>query len=154
MISLKDPSRKVEILLVEDNPGDALLTREALEGSRVLNTISHVSDGAMAMSFLRREGAYTTAPRPDLVLLDLNLPKKDGRAVLAEMKSDAALKAIPVIILTSSKQETDVLTAYEHHASAFITKPVDLPQFIEAIQKLTDFYFLVVTLPPKSEATS
>lgn len=151
MISMDIPSRRIEILLVEDNPGDALLTREALEGSRVLNTISHVSDGAAAMAFLRREGTHSHAPRPDIILLDLNLPKKDGRAVLAEIKADPKLKAIPVVILTSSKQEADVLSAYEHHASAFITKPVDLPQFVEAIEKMTDFYFIVVTLPPKRE---
>lgn len=141
--------RTVEILLVEDNPADALLTREALAESRVLNRISHVVDGVQAMAFLRREGAYAQAPRPDLVMLDLNLPRKDGRKVLAEIKADPSLRAIPVIVLTSSKGEKDVLTAYQQQASAFITKPVDLPGFASAIQTLTEFYFLVVTLPPK-----
>ncbi|MEI6279554.1 MAG: response regulator [Verrucomicrobiae bacterium] len=138
----------IEILLVEDNPGDADLAREALENGKVRNALHVVGDGEAAMDFLRRQGKYTAAPRPDLVLLDLNLPKKDGREVLAEIKSDENLKRIPVVILTTSKAEEDILKTYSLHANCFITKPIDLSQFIKVVQAIEEFWFTIVKLPP------
>ena len=142
--------KSIEILLVEDNPGDADLAREALETSKVCNTLHVVSDGEAAMAFLRRQGKYADAPRPDLVLLDLNLPKKDGREVLAEIKADHDLKRIPVVILTTSKAEEDILKTYNLHANCYITKPIDLDQFIKVVQSIEEFWFTIVRLPPKS----
>jgi CheY-like chemotaxis protein len=138
----------IEILLVEDNPGDADLAREALQTGKVRNTLHVVSDGEAAMAFLRRQGKYADAPRPDLVLLDLNLPKKDGREVLAEVKADEDLKRIPVVILTISKAEEDILKTYNLHANCYITKPIDLNQFIRVVQAIEEFWFTIVKLPP------
>ncbi len=139
----------IEILLVEDNPGDARLTREALKDCRVLNHLWTVEDGEQAMAFLRREGEHADRPRPDLILLDLNMPRKDGREVLAEIKADESLKRIPVVILTTSQAEVDVLTTYNMHANAYVTKPVDFNQFIKVIQQIEDFWFTIVRLPER-----
>ncbi len=138
----------IEILLVEDNPGDVRLTVEALKEAKVRNRVHVVDDGVKAMAFLRRQAAYSTAPRPDLILLDLNLPKKDGREVLEELKHDGDLKRIPVVILTTSQAEQDILKAYELHANCYITKPVDLDQFLKVVRSIDEFWFTVVTLPP------
>jgi chemotaxis family two-component system response regulator Rcp1 len=140
----------IEILLVEDNPGDVDLAREALETGKMLNTLHGVSDGEAAMAFLRGRGRYAGAPRPDLVLLDLNLPKKDGRAVLAEIKSDDDLKRMPVVILTTSEADEDILKSYNLHANCYITKPIDLNQFIKVVQAIEDFWFTIVRLPPNA----
>jgi CheY-like chemotaxis protein len=140
--------RPIEILLVEDNPGDADLALEALASGKVRNTLHHVTDGLAAMAFLRCQGKYARVPRPDLILLDLNMPKKDGREVLAEIKSDADLKRIPVVILTTSKAEEDILKSYNLHANCFITKPIDLHQFIKVVQAIEEFWFTIVKLPP------
>ncbi len=136
-----------EILLVEDNPGDVRLTREALKEGKILNHVSVVGDGVEALAFLRREDKYANAVRPDLILLDLNLPKKDGREVLAEIKADAGLKKIPVVILTTSAAEQDILKTYDLHANCYITKPVDLEQFIKIVQLIEDFWFTIARLP-------
>jgi two-component system, chemotaxis family, response regulator Rcp1 len=141
------PNSIVEILLVEDNPGDVRLTREALAEGKVRNNLSVVHDGIEALAFLRREGRYAKAPAPDLILLDLNMPKKDGREVLAEIKTDKQLKAIPVVILTTSAAERDILKSYQLHANSYITKPVDLAQFIEVIRSIEEFWFTIVRLP-------
>jgi CheY-like chemotaxis protein len=140
--------KSIEILLVEDNPGDVDLAREAMENGKVRNTLHVVGDGEAAMAFLRRKGEYADAPRPDLVLLDLNLPKKDGQEVLAEIKSDDNLKCIPVVILTTSKSEEDISKSYNLHANCYITKPIDLRRFIEAVQAIEEFWFTIVKLPP------
>jgi CheY-like chemotaxis protein len=142
-----DSGRPIEILLVEDNPGDVRLTREALKEAKVRNNLSVAGDGVEAMAFLRREGIYSTAPRPDIVLLDLNLPRKDGRQVLAETKADADLRRIPVVILTTSKAEEDILKTYDLHANCFITKPVDFEQFIKVVQSIESFWLTIVRLP-------
>jgi len=147
MSSPDNKSRTIVILLVEDNPGDARLTMEAMRDSKMLNLIHVVEDGVEAMAFLRREGRYSEAPRPDLILLDLNLPKKDGRAVLAEIKTDPDLKRIPVVVLTTSNAEEDVLKAYDLHANAYVSKPVDLQQFMKIVALIDEFWFNVVTLP-------
>ena len=139
--------RPVEILLVEDNPGDVRLTREALKDAKVLNNLYVADDGFEALAFLKREGEYLNAIRPDLILLDLNLPKKDGREVLAEIKADPGLRQIPVVILTTSKAEEDVLKTYDLHANCYITKPVDLEKFIEVISAIEDFWLSIVKLP-------
>ena len=139
--------RPVEILLVEDSPGDARLTREALREGTVRNHLHVATDGAEALAFLRQAGTYAAAPRPDVILLDLNLPKKDGREVLAEIKADHDLRRIPVVILTTSQDERDILRAYELHANCYITKPVDLDQFIAVIQSIESFWLTIVTLP-------
>jgi chemotaxis family two-component system response regulator Rcp1 len=139
--------KPIDILLVEDNLGDADLAREALENSKLHNDLSVVGDGVEAMDFLRRKGKYAQAPRPDLILLDLNLPKKDGREVLAEIKGDPDLKRIPVVILTMSKDEEDVLTSYNLHANCFITKPIDLTQFMKVVKSIEDFWLTIVKLP-------
>ena len=138
----------ITILLVEDNPGDVDLSREALETSKVHNALHMVGDGEAAMAFLRRAGQYADAPRPDLVLLDLNLPKKNGREVLAEIKSDEDLKRIPVVILTGSKAEEDIVKSYGLHANCYITKPIDLNQFLKVVQAIESFWFSIVELPP------
>ncbi len=141
--------RPIEILLVEDNPGDVRLTLEALKGSRISNTLQVVNDGAEAIQYLRRQGKYTKATRPDLVLLDLNLPNKDGLEVLAEVKADKNLKRIPMVVLTSSKSEEDILRAYGLHANCYITKPVDSEQFHKVVSSVEDFWFTVVSLPTR-----
>ena len=141
--------KPIDILLVEDNPGDADLAREALEDSKVNNALHVVDDGEKAMFFLRRSGAYNDAPRPDLILLDLNLPKKDGRQVLAEIKADDDLKRIPVVILTTSQAEEDVIKSYNLHANCYITKPIDLHQFLHVVRSIEDFWLSIVILPPK-----
>ena len=140
--------RPVEILLVEDNPGDAELTAEALRHGKVYNQMHVVEDGEAAMAFLRHEGKYPDVPRPDVILLDLNLPRKDGREVLAEIKADDELKQIPVIVLTTSEAEEDILRAYNLAVNCYITKPVDLDQFIKVVKAIEDFWFTVVKLPP------
>jgi len=142
----------IEILLVEDNPGDVDLSREALENGKLYNTLHVVNDGEAAMAFLRHEGKYTDAPRPDLILLDLNLPRKNGQEVLAEIKSDEELKCIPVVILTSSKAEQDILSTYNLHANCYISKPIDLDQFLKVVQAIKTFWVTIVKLPPKNGA--
>ena len=137
----------VSVLLVEDDPGDVLMTREAFEGYAVDNTLHVVGDGVEAMAFLRREGAYAQAPRPDLVLLDLNLPRMDGREVLAAIKNDDALRQIPVVVLTTSAAEEDVLRSYQLHANAYVTKPVDFQRFIDVVRAIDDFFVTVVRRP-------
>ncbi|MBI5491545.1 MAG: response regulator [Deltaproteobacteria bacterium] len=139
----------VEILMVEDNPADIRLTQEAFKDAKVLNSMHTVGDGVEAMAFLRRQGEYASSPRPDLILLDLNLPKKDGREVLAEIKQDPDLKRIPVVILTTSDDEMDVLKAYDLHVNAYVKKPVDLDQFIKVVEAVEDFWLTVVKLPSK-----
>jgi CheY-like chemotaxis protein len=146
---MENNTRPVEILLVEDNPGDARLTIEAMREAKVHNRMHVVEDGIEAMEFLRRQGRYGDAPRPDLILLDLNLPKKDGREVLAEVKTDPALKRIPVVVLTTSRAEEDVLRAYDLHANCYVTKPVDLAQFMKIVAQIDEFWVKVVTLPGK-----
>ncbi len=136
------------MLLVEDNPGDVDLAREALADSKIHNQLLVVDDGVKAMEFLRREGPYTSAPRPDLILLDLNLPRKDGREVLAEIKSDDNLRRIPVVILTSSKAEKDILQSYNLHANCYISKPIDLNQFMLVVKSIESFWLSMVVLPP------
>ena len=141
--------KTVEILLVEDNPGDVGLTRETLKDTKLLNHMSVVGDGVEAMAFLRREGQYVKAARPDLILLDLNLPKKDGREVLAEIKTDEQLRRIPVVVLTTSSAEQDILNTYDLHANCYITKPVNLDQFIAVVKAIEEFWFTIVKLPPE-----
>lgn len=139
--------RPVDILLVEDNEGDARLAKEAMLESKMRNTLHHVSDGEEAMAFLRRLGKYADAPRPSLIMLDLNLPKKDGREVLAEVKSDDELKRIPVVVLTTSNADEDILASYDLHANCYITKPVDLTQFIKVLRSIDEFWLTIVRLP-------
>ena len=140
--------RPVEILLVEDNPGDVDLTRETLQDSKLLNHMNVVNNGVEAMAYLRREGKYADRTRPDLILLDLNLPKKDGREVLAEVKADDQLRRIPVVVLTTSSAEQDILQAYDLHANCYITKPVNLDQFSAVVRAIEEFWFTIVKLPP------
>ncbi|MDD5511819.1 MAG: response regulator [Dehalococcoidales bacterium] len=140
--------KTVEILMVEDNAGDVRLAEEALKDAKVANNMYVVNDGVEAMAFLRRQDKYADAVRPDLILLDLNLPKKDGREVLAEIKEDPDLKRIPVVILTISKDEEDIIKSYNLHANCYITKPVDFGQFMEVVRAIEDFWFTVVKLPP------
>ncbi|HEY0337488.1 MAG TPA: response regulator [Burkholderiales bacterium] len=145
----KDPvSPPIDILLVEDNPGDVRLTKEALKEGKVYNNLHWAKDGVEALEFLRREGIHANAPRPDIILLDLNLPKKDGREVLSVIKNDDQLKNIPVVVLTTSKAEEDVLRSYQLHANCYVTKPVDLEKFIVVVQSIDRFWLTVVTLPP------
>jgi CheY-like chemotaxis protein len=139
--------RAIEILLVEDNLGDARLTQEALREARVRNRMSHVRDGVEAMAFLKRDGGYARAPRPDLILLDLNLPRKDGREVLAEIKGDDRFRRIPVVVLTLSQADEDILRAYNLNANCYIAKPVDLDQFINVVRSIEDFWLTIVRLP-------
>ena len=147
-MEIKNPiGSPVDILLVEDNPGDARLAMEALKESKVSNTLHWAKDGEEAMAFLRREGEHAGKPRPDLVLLDLNLPKKDGREVLAEIKSDATLQSIPVVILTTSESEEDILKTYSLHCNCYITKPIDLKQFLKVVRSIEDFWLTIVKLP-------
>jgi chemotaxis family two-component system response regulator Rcp1 len=149
MMSGRGASQPIEVLLVEDNPGDVRLTREALRDGKVHNNLSVAPDGVEALAFLRREGKYADAPRPDVILLDLNLPKKDGREVLEEVKADPSLRNIPVVILTSSEAERDIAQAYALHANCYVTKPVDLDQFITVVKSIEDFWFTIVKLPPE-----
>ncbi|GAA0987762.1 response regulator [Acrocarpospora macrocephala] len=142
--------RWIDVLLVEDDPGDVLLTQEAFEHNKVRNKLHVVSDGEQAMAFLRRQGDYTDVPRPDLVLLDLNLPRKDGREVLEEIKDDPELRAIPVVVLTTSEAEEDILRSYRLHANAYVSKPVDFDQFIRVVRQIDDFFVTVVKLPGNS----
>jgi CheY-like chemotaxis protein len=139
--------RAISILLVEDSPGDVRLTREALKEAKVLNDLSVATDGVEALEFLHRRGKFAAAPRPDLILLDLNLPRKDGREVLEEIKADSSLKRIPIVVLTTSQAEEDVVRAYDLHANCYITKPVDFRQFIKVVQSIEDFWLTVVKLP-------
>ena len=148
MIQTQDESPPVEILLVEDNPGDHRLTKEALREGKVYNNLHWVRDGVEAIDFLKRRERFAGVPRPDIILLDLNLPKKDGREVLSEIKQDPELRSIPVVILTTSKAEEDVLRSYDLHANCYVTKPVDLEKFIVVVQSIDRFWLTVVTLPP------
>ena len=143
-----DTPRLIDILLVEDSPSDAALALEAFAHAKVANRIHHGSDGVEAMEFVRRQGAYSAAPRPDLILLDLNMPRKDGREVLAEIKADEDLKVIPVLVMTSSQAESDVLKSYSLHCNGYIVKPLEFDQFIEAVLSIDRFWFAVVKLPP------
>jgi chemotaxis family two-component system response regulator Rcp1 len=148
MTETDEKAAPVEILLVEDNPGDVRLTKEALKEGKVYNNLHWAKDGVEALEFLRRQGKHANAPRPDIILLDLNLPKKDGREVLSVIKSDDHLKHIPVVVLTTSKAEEDVLRSYELHANCYVTKPVDLDKFIHVVKSIDSFWLTVVTLPP------
>lgn len=142
-------ARPIEILLVEDDPGDVLMAREALEEGKVANRLAVVPDGAEAMSYLKAEGQYADRTRPDLVLLDLNLPRKGGLEVLEEMKADASLRRIPVVVLTTSDAEKDILSSYDMHANAYIKKPVDFDQFVAVVRQIDEFFVSVVILPPQ-----
>jgi two-component system, chemotaxis family, response regulator Rcp1 len=146
---MADDARPVEILLVEDNPGDVRLAQEALRDAKMANNLNVVTDGVEALAYLRREGKHAGARRPDLMLLDLNLPKKDGREVLQEVKEDPDLRTIPVVVLTTSDADTDVIRSYELHANAYVRKPVDFDAFIEVVRTIEDFWFTVVKLPPE-----
>jgi CheY-like chemotaxis protein len=137
----------IDVLLVDDDPGDTLMIREAFEHNKVRNALASVADGVQAMQYLRREGEYANASRPDLILLDLNLPRKDGREVLAEIKGDPELSTIPVVVLTTSHAEEDVLRSYQLHANAYVTKPVDFDRFIEVVRQIDEFFVTVVKLP-------
>ena len=137
----------IEILLVEDNPGDVRLTMEALKDAKMLNNLNVCADGEEAMAFLRQEGEFHKSPRPDLILLDLNMPKKDGREVLAEIKNNPELKRIPVVMLTTSTAEQDILDSYDLHANCYVTKPVDLDQFVTIVKTIEDFWLTIVKLP-------
>ncbi|MDD5712748.1 MAG: response regulator [Smithellaceae bacterium] len=143
-------SRPIEILLVEDSPSDAALTIEAIEEGKIVNRLSHVEDGVEAMDYLCRRGKYADAARPDLILLDLNLPRKDGREVLAEIKQDPSLKRIPVVVLTTSRSDRDVLRSYELHANCYIAKPVDFGSFIDVVRTIEQFWLSIVTLPRRT----
>ena len=142
-------AKLIDILMVEDNPADARLTREAFVDSKMVNTLHHVRNGDEAMAFLNRKPPYQDAPRPDVVLLDLNMPGMDGRAVLAEMKSDPHLKTIPVVVLTTSEADEDIVRSYELHANCYVTKPVDFDKFVTIVQAIDDFWVSVVRLPPR-----
>ena len=147
-MSLRGVNEVFDILLVEDNPGDARLAQEALKEGSLLSRLTVVVDGVEAMSYLRREGRYSEAPRPHLVLLDLNIPRKDGRQVLAEIKADPDLRRIPVVVLTTSQAEQDVMRSYDLHANCYVTKPVDLDRFIAVVRSIEEYWCSVVTLPP------
>jgi chemotaxis family two-component system response regulator Rcp1 len=148
---MNDNTEPIQILLVEDNPGDARLAVEGLTDSKIKNKLYHVKDGVEAMDFLRRRGEYADVPVPDLVLLDLNLPRKDGREVLEEIKQDPKLRLIPVVVLTTSEAERDLVKTYDLHANAYVVKPIDLDRFIEVVQAIEGFWFAIVKLPPKTE---
>ena len=146
---MTDGRSPIEILLVEDNPGDERLTREALKEGKVYHKLHWCKDGVEAMDFLYRRGKYPDAPRPDIILLDLNLPKKGGREVLAEIKADERLRAIPVVVLTTSKSEEDVLHSYQLNANCYVAKPVDFHQFEKIVRAIKEFWFSIVILPPR-----
>ncbi len=148
MVTGSQLGRPVVILMIEDNPGDVLLTMEALKEVKIRNTVYVAKDGVEGIEFLRHKGQFTDSPRPDIILLDLNLPRKDGREVLAEIKDDPELRCIPVVILTTSTAEQDVLKTYNLHANCYITKPVDLDQFIAVVQSIENFWFSIVKLAP------
>ena len=148
-MSVPEQVESIEVLLVEDDPGDVVLIQEAFEDNKVRNRLHCVSDGVDALRFLRRQDEFADAPRPDLILLDLNLPRKDGREVLAEVKTDEQLQQIPVVVLTTSKLEEDVLRSYKLHANAYVTKPVDFDRFIEVVRQIDEFFVTVVKLPPR-----
>jgi CheY-like chemotaxis protein len=143
-------AESIDILVVEDNPGDARLIREILNENRLYSSLYIVNDGVEAMSYLRNEGKYSIAPRPDLIILDLNLPRKDGREVLAEIKADEELRHIPIVIMTISQAEEDILRTYKLNANCYITKPIDLNEFIKVIKSIEEFWFSTVKLPPKA----
>jgi CheY-like chemotaxis protein len=144
-----DGNSPIEVLLVEDDPGDVLMTKEAFEEHKLRNRLNVVSDGAAALSYLRREGEYADASTPDLILLDLNLPRRDGREVLAEIKKDEELRRIPVVVLTTSQADEDILRSYQLHANAYVTKPVDFDRFISVVRQIDEFFVSVVKLPPR-----
>ncbi len=148
MIKAKTP---IDILLAEDNPGDVRLTREAFKDGKISNNLYVVKDGIEAMAFLRKEGEYQNVPTPDLFLLDLNMPRMGGREVLEQVKVDPKLKHIPIIILTTSDAEVDIIKSYELHANCYITKPVDLDKFLDVVKQIEDFWFTIVHLPPKKD---
>jgi CheY-like chemotaxis protein len=148
MVNFKTIQSPIQVLLVEDNPGDVELTRLALQEGKLLIDLSVVGDGVAVLEFLRRQNEYVNAPHPDLLLLDLNLPKKSGHEVLAEIKADERLRRIPIVILTTSQSEEDILKSYNLHANCFITKPVSFEQFIQVVQSLEDYWFTIVRLPP------
>ncbi len=145
-----DAGMPIEVLLVEDDPGDVLMTQEAFEEHKVGNRLTVVPDGAEALAYLRQEGQYADAVRPDLVLLDLNLPRRDGREVLEEIKKDSDLCQIPVVVLTTSQADEDILRSYQLHANAYVTKPVDFERFIAVIRQIDEFFVSVVKLPPRA----
>lgn len=149
---MNKPLVPIEILLVEDNPTDALLTREAIEDSKVLNRVYHVKDGVEAMEFLLQQGPYATAPTPGVILLDLNMPRMNGFELLAEIKAHPTLRVIPVVVLTTSKAEEDIVKSYGLHANCFVTKPVEFEALVQAVREIKGFWFSVVTLPPAGEA--
>jgi CheY-like chemotaxis protein len=146
-MSSHTPLDVIDVLLVEDDDGDILMTREAFEHHKIRNQLHVVNDGVQALQFLRREGEYTDAPRPGLILLDLNLPRRDGREVLAELKDDLELRLIPVVVLTTSEAEEDIVSSYSLHANAYVSKPVDFDRFMEVIRQIDDFFVTVVKLP-------
>ncbi len=146
-----EPGRPIEIMLVEDSPGDVRLTIEALKEGKVINHLQVARDGQEAMDMLYRKGEHANAPRPDIILLDLNLPKKDGREVLAEIKSDDTLRAIPVVVLTMSKAEEDILKTYQHYANCYITKPIAMDQFLKTMNQIENFWLSIVKLPPRTD---
>jgi CheY-like chemotaxis protein len=148
-MSTLEPTQPIDVLLVEDDDGDVLLIREAFAHNKVYNKLTVVSDGVEALEFLRGQGEHGGAERPDLILLDLNLPRKDGREVLAEIKGDDDLRTIPVVVLTTSQAEEDVLRSYDLHANAYVTKPVDFNRFVEVVRQIDDFFLSVVKLPPR-----
>jgi CheY-like chemotaxis protein len=150
MTSASDDGSPIEVLLVEDDPGDVMMTQEAFQEHQVGNRLSVVSDGDEALSYLRREGQYAEATRPDLILLDLNLPRRDGREVLAEIKNDDNLRRIPVIVLTTSQADEDIIRSYQLHANAYVTKPVDFDRFISVVRQIDEFFVGVVKLPPRN----
>ena len=146
---MSEPVTQIEVLLVEDDPGDVLMTREAFEEQKIGNRLHVVPDGVEALAYLRREEPYPHAVRPDLILLDLNLPRRDGREVLGEIKNDESLRHIPVVVLTTSQLDEDILRSYQLHANAYVTKPVDFDRFIKAVRQIDEFFVSVVRLPPR-----
>ena len=154
MTRIEEVGRPVEFLLVEDNPGDVRLTKEALRDSKVRNNLNVLGDGISALAFLRREPPYENAPRPDIILLDLNLPRMDGREVLSTIKADPRLRRIPVVVIASSEAEQDILRTYDLHVNCYVTKPVDLDQFIKVVQSIENFWLTIVQLPPPGETES
>ena len=146
-MNMEEIAKEIEILLVEDSPGDIRLTMEAMKDGKIHNHLSVVNDGEEALAYLRRQGQYAKVPRPDLILLDLNLPKKDGREVLREIKQEEDLKRIPVVVLTISTAEKDILKSYDLHANCYVNKPVDFDQFTHVVKSIEDFWFSVVKLP-------
>ena len=150
MTAVAEQGIPIEVLLVDDDPGDVLMTREAFEEHKVRNRLNVVSDGADALAYVRREGEFAAATRPDLILLDLNLPKRDGREVLREMKAVPDLREIPIVVLTTSSAESDVLASYQLHANAYVTKPVDFDRFISVVKQIDDFFISLVKLPRRA----